>query len=240
MGTEMIFLDEGHHMVSGSDPSATEEVSEFIKSLLNRLKTQIVVAGLPDLLDVSRYEQLRRRLQPPVMLAPYSWSTKRGRIMFLSILGALERRFGLPEPSGLARHDFALRIYIVTGGEIGIVSKYLSEALSLARARGLPRISKELMAEVYASLHRTKEPDELLDFDVIIDEEEEARIAAAFASDTNPFLCNDARLKELWSALQASPRRSSEPIITTSRKDVSRKTTLKAKGRAPFTPFTRT
>lgn len=239
MGTEMIFFDEGHHIVSASDSGETETVSEFIKSLLNRIKTQIVIAGLPMLFDVSHYEQLRRRLQPPVMLFPYNWSTTRGRIMFLTILRALERQLSLPEPSGLAIHDFALRIYIVTGGEIGIVSKYLSEALSLARARGLPRISRELMAEVYSSFHQTKEPDDLLDFDVSIDEEEEEKIAAALAIDTNPFLCGDAKLKELWSELQVTSRRSLQSIAT-SRKDASRKTTLKAKGRSPFTPFTRT
>ncbi|MBP2232607.1 copper(I)-binding protein [Azospirillum agricola] len=72
---------------------------------------------------------------------------------------------GAPAPpswtlsSGLAKHDFARRFYVATGGEIGILSKYLSEALSRVRADSLRSIGMELMAEVHDGWHRTYEPD---------------------------------------------------------------------------------
>jgi hypothetical protein len=49
-----------------------------------------------------------------------------------------------------------------------------------------------------------------------------------------------ALTKDLWSKLQAASTNSSEPTATKPGKDDSHKTKLKAKGRAPFTPFTRT
>ena len=118
MGTQMIFIDEGHHMVNEAKPDATIEVTEFIKSLLNRVKVQIVIAGLPQLLDIAapgpKTAQLRRRLQPPMVLRPYSWVTRSGRTMFSSVLGVMEKMMELPDPSGLSRHDIAKRIYVAT------------------------------------------------------------------------------------------------------------------------------
>ncbi|MHA7063044.1 TniB family NTP-binding protein [Azospirillum argentinense] len=174
MGTEMFFIDEGHHFVQQRDDDATEDVSEFIKSLLNRTKRQIVITGLPELLKITRYGQLRRRLQPAMVLRPYDWTTKQGRIAFCSILGTVERMLGLPEPSGLSGHDVARRWYVATGGEIGIVWKYASEALSLAKEHNLPSLSLELMADVHSSWNRTYDQDEIVDFDIILDEDEAA------------------------------------------------------------------
>ncbi|MCG5244281.1 TniB family NTP-binding protein [Azospirillum doebereinerae] len=102
MRTEMIFIDEGHHMVSSTQPEQTEDVAEFIKSLLNRTKRQIVIAGLPGLLQITRYRQLHRRLQPAVILAPYNWGTRSGRLHFSLLLATFEKMLDLPEPSGLA------------------------------------------------------------------------------------------------------------------------------------------
>jgi hypothetical protein len=167
----MIFIDEGHHMVNENNPDMTAEVTEFIKSLLNRVKVQIVIAGLPRLLDISvpgeKTMQLRRRLQPTIILKPYDWATRSGRTMFSGVLGVMEKMMGLPDASGLAKHEMAKRIYVATGGEIGIVSKYLSEALSVALAIGQRSIDLNLLGEVHAGWHPIYEPDirDMLDFD---------------------------------------------------------------------------
>ncbi|CAO3435713.1 TniB family NTP-binding protein [Azospirillum doebereinerae] len=237
MHTEMIFIDEGHHMVWSKSAEQTEDVAEFIKSLLNRTKRQIVIAGLPALLQITRYPQLHRRLQPPMILTPYNWGTRSGRIYFSSLLDTFEKMLDLPEPSGLATHDFARRFYVATGGEIGIVSKYLSEALSHVQASNLRSISKELMAEVHDSWDRTYEPEDVLDFDAVLDEVAMVGQAATSGVADNPFLCADARLKSLWTSLQAD--RDAAMAANRVDTDNSRVTTLKATGRAAFTPFTR-
>ncbi|MBK4723033.1 TniB family NTP-binding protein [Azospirillum sp. YIM DDC1] len=237
MGTEMIFIDEGHHMVSSTKPEQTEDVAEFIKSLLNRTKRQIVIAGLPALLQITCYRQLHRRLQPSMILAPYNWSTRSGRFHFSVLLATFEKVLELPEPSGLAKSDFAKRFYVATGGEIGIVSKYLSEALSRAKAGSLRFISKELMAEVHDGWHQTYEPDDVLDFDAVLDDGVGTGQAAGSRPADNPFLCDDARLKSIWIQQQAARDAALAALRVGS--DGSRVTTLKATGRAAFTPFTR-
>lgn len=237
MHTEMIFIDEGHHLVSSTNPEQTEDVAEFIKSLLNRTKRQIVIAGSPALLQITRYQQLHRRLQPSVILTPYHWGTRTGRLNFLLILRTFEKLLELPAPSGLAEHDFARRIYVATCGEIGIVSKYLSEALSRVRAGNLRSIDKELMAEVHDSWHRIYAPEQILDFDTILDDADLIEKASASRVIDNPFLCDDGQLKVLWDKLQAD--RASLLASVRVGADGSRVTKLRATGRAPYTPFTR-
>jgi DNA transposition AAA+ family ATPase len=233
-GTEMIFIDEGHHMVNGNKPDMTAEVTEFIKSLLNRVKVQVVIAGLPRLLDIAvpgeRTMQLRRRLQPTVILKPYDWATRSGRTMFSSVLGVMEKMLGLPEPSGLAKHEMAKRIYVATGGEIGIVSKYLSQALSIALASGRRLIDLDLLGKVHGDWHPSYEHEarDMLDFDAILDDAQ-APISDGPARPDNPFLCSNERLREIW-LRDTAPRRPT---------NTSRVTRLRGKGAQPLRPFVR-
>lgn len=233
-GTEMIFIDEGHHMVNENNPDMTAEVTEFIKSLLNRVKVQIVIAGLPRLLDISvpgeKTMQLRRRLQPTIILKPYDWATRSGRTMFSGVLGVMEKMMGLPDASGLAKHEMAKRIYVATGGEIGIVSKYLSETLSVALAIGRRSIDLNLLGEVHAGWHPIYEPDvrDMLEFDAIL-EDEPSVPSGGPARDDNPFLCSAERLREIWlrDTVPPSPR------------NMSRVTKLRGRGAQPLRPFVR-
>lgn len=233
-GTEMIFIDEGHHMVNENNPDMTAEVTEFIKSLLNRVKVQIVIAGLPRLLDIAvpgeRTMQLRRRLQPTVILKPYDWATRSGRTMFSGVLGVMEKMLGLPDPSGLAKHEMAKRIYVATGGEIGIVSKYLSQALSIALAIGQGSIDLELLGKVHADWHPSYEHEarDMLDFDAILDDAQ-APVSGGSAHPDNPFLCSGERLREIW-LRDTAPRRPT---------NTSRVTRLRGKGAPPLRPFVR-
>ncbi|WP_419906030.1 TniB family NTP-binding protein [Hoeflea sp.] len=237
MGTQMIFIDEGHHMVNEAKPDATIEVTEFIKSLLNRVKVQIVIAGLPQLLDIAapgpKTAQLRRRLQPPMVLRPYSWVTRSGRTMFSSVLGVMEKMMELPDPSGLSRHDIAKRIYVATHGEIGMVSKYLSRALSLALARQLRSIDLALLGEVHASWFTdySSGDDDIIDFDTIIEDSDPDRRQTAMQD--NPFLCSSDQLKTLWKkGCDAYAPHASFANDT-------RITRLRGTGPAPYQPFGR-
>ncbi|WP_158011633.1 TniB family NTP-binding protein [Sphingomonas turrisvirgatae] len=233
-GTEMIFIDEGHHMVNENNAETTAEVTEFIKSLLNRVKVQIVIAGLPRLLDIAvpgeRTMQLRRRLQPTVILKPYDWATRSGRTMFSGVLGVMEKMLGLPEASGLAKHEMAKRIYVATGGEIGIVSKYLSQALSTALANGRRSIDLDLLGQVHAGWYPVYQADvgDMLDFDALLEDEPVETGMVPLRLD-NPFLCSGERLREIW-------LRDTDPPPPM---NMSRVTKLRGRGAQPLRPFIR-
>lgn len=233
--TEMILIDEGHHLISDSDDERTEDVAEFIKSLLNRVKVQIVIAGLPSLLRLRKYEQLRRRLQPPVILTPYNWSTKPGRVAFCALLTFFERMVKLPERSELRKHEVAKRIYVATGGQIGIISKYLSQALERALDHDLQKIDLKLLAEVHESFTRQYAETEILDFDAILEEPTDTLKPSISITSDNPFFCSNEHLRELWRqrrVIDFSSNAGPAPYNVG-----GRKTRIRGKGRPKYRPF---
>lgn len=203
LGVEMILIDEGHHVVAGS---SLEAISEFLKSLLNRVRCQIVISGLPELRELNDYAQFDRRLMPDVVLEPYDWGTVEGRLQWLALLGRFEKLLDLPEKSRLIEEDFAMAMYVATGGVVGIVSKYLSRALELASARGLRRVDKALMAEIYAAWHPVDRTPSRIDFTaklVIPDGETNDTLLARLAMvpidpETNPFVASVEQCEAIW------------------------------------------
>ena len=197
---QVLLIDEAHHIVEGKKQDAEEDISEFIKSLLNQCRVQIVLSGLPSLLKLREYKQLKRRLQAPVQLRPYNWSTLEGRIEFLAVLAQFEEQAALPMSSNLADHEVAKRIYCATGGHIGLVSKYLSEALERAIDQGKEVLDLELLAEVYAAFEdQDEDNDELLDD---FDAKPRTKKSQKKRTAGNPFLATNAELKVLWMAMK--------------------------------------
>ncbi|WP_185965225.1 TniB family NTP-binding protein [Glacieibacterium frigidum] len=203
LGVEMILIDEGHHVVAGS---SLEAISEFLKSLLNRVKCQIVILGLPELRELNDYAQFDRRLMPDVVLQPYDWTSVGGRLQWLALLSKFETLLDLPEKSRLASEDSAMAIYVATGGVVGIVSKYLSRALELVTARGLQRVDKALLAEIFAAWHPVDCTPTRIDFTakLVVPRGEtnetllKKLLSVPIDPETNPFAASAAACEVIW------------------------------------------
>ena len=231
LGVEMIIIDEGHHVISGK---AVLAISEFLKSLLNRIGCQIVIAGLPDLEVMHDFPQLERRLMPDIVLEPYDWTTIEGRLEFLVLMKKFERLLCLPEESNLGCEDFAMRMYVATGGRIGIVTKYLSRALELSTKRGLRRVDLNLMAEIYASWHPAPRTPKHIKFGAKLAIPKGATVETLAAAlrdvpidpESNPFVCAPDHCETLWSKRSAEGDKAVSPARRT-----------RGKGRGPIKPF---
>lgn len=204
LGVEMVILDEAHHILDAKD---SQDISEFLKSLLNKAGCGIVFAGLPDLRALRTSSQFDRRLEPDINLRAYDWTSKPERLEFLVLLDKLETDcIQLPERSDFADQNFARRLYVATRGEIGLVTKYLSRALLLAKRRKLPRISLELLAEVDAAWHPVAPIADEVGFDEDLDLEGDPDLEALVVDARkvvvdkkhNPFVCSSARLSSIW------------------------------------------
>jgi type II secretory pathway predicted ATPase ExeA len=192
----VLLIDEAQEIFENKSEETQREISEFIKSLLNTCRMQIVLAGLPSLLKLGEFKQLRRRLEPPIKLVPYNWSTIEGRVEFLAILSFFEDKAELPKPSNLADHDSAKRIYCATGGHVGLVSKYLSQALDIALQEGLQRIDLAVLARAFDAFEDVDEEIPLLDFDA-----PPTSVGSGARNPRNPFSATHKELKDLWSAM---------------------------------------
>jgi type II secretory pathway predicted ATPase ExeA len=202
----LILIDEAHHLCEHISQDGEEDVSEFLKSLLNRIRTQVVLAGLPSLLHLRDYPQLRRRMQPPVVLRPYSWSTIEGRARFMAMVGLFEAQLALPEPSLLFEHETAKRLYCATGGYPGLVSKDLSEALSIAEAEGLRRIDLALLGRVWSRFEPGATPR-------VSDDPDAKPVHEADlpkGTKKNPYLARGADFLDLWKRMARDHETMSE------------------------------
>lgn len=213
LGVEMIILDEAHHILDAKD---SQDISEFLKSLLNKAGCGMVFAGLPDLRVLRTSSQFDRRLEPDITLRAYDWTAKAERLEFLVFLNKLETAsIRLPKPSNFADQDFARRLYTATKGEIGLVSKYLSQALLLAKRRGLSRIDLALLAEVDAAWHPAPTVADEVTFEQDLDLDHDPDLETLVVDvrkvtidkEHNPFACAPRRLAEIWQERVRQPER---------------------------------
>lgn len=210
LSIEMIILDEAHHILDAKD---SQDISEFLKSLLNRAGAGIVFAGLPDLAVLATSSQFDRRLQPDIRLRAYDWTSKAERLEFLMLLDQLENDcIPLPARSDIADQNFARRLHVATRGEIGLVTKYVSQALLLAKRRQLPCIDLDLLAEVDAAWHPSPTTCDEIGFadDLDLKSPDLASLLVDarkvhIDKERNPFVCTSARLLELRNERIAQP-----------------------------------
>jgi len=188
----MIMIDEADRMIGKEVAS----VSKFFVSLLNTVGAQFVLAGAPEILSINTDFGLKRRLGEDIILEPYMWDTKAGQIHFRTILQVFEQRIGTDLTENIHSPEMAKRIYVATGGHIGIVSKLLVAAVTEAVLSGT-KISKELLGNVWLSQKRKTISDALVDFDRDVAQHGDAKRRTE-SNAYNPFLCQISQLKALY------------------------------------------
>lgn len=207
LGVKMILIDEAHHLTHGRE---LRPITEFLKSLLNRIRCNIVLVGLPELQEMRHEEQFDRRLRPDLALAPYNWVLWQERLQFCGVLARFEQLLDLEKSSNLRSENNAARMYVATGGHIGIVVKYLVAALELTLQRGHQRVTNRMLAEIHASWHPSPAPPKSINFSSPAHPEANATLADAELAigrphidiATNPFACVFSKLDEIWEQRQ--------------------------------------
>lgn len=200
MGVEIVLIDEAHHILTGKTEKGTTEVAEFLKSLLNRCGVQFVLFGLPDLEALEESAQMKRRFQPTVRLEPYRWDVSGERTEFRVVVDSMVKAmkplkgFGLDDPFHLTR------LYCATGGNVGLLSKYMSEAYRRALDASVDIIDVNLMANVYADFHKS----EVAAVPLANWREKVVRQIGGMPASKNPFLAEPDDFDDLWEAMSAT------------------------------------
>lgn len=196
MGTKLLILDEAHHLVLHHSQPVVKENAEFLKSMLNRCNVQMLLAGTGDVLKLRAVDgELRRRMFTPFMLRAYNWGIISERVEFCALLNHYEQALAYKKECGFAAPNFARRIYLATGGVVGIVAKFLSLGVDEADRRQERCISLASLAAVYEGENCEERPVPELD-KVLPD---------GFNEQNNPFVCDEVSLRRLWKARFESP-----------------------------------
>jgi hypothetical protein len=109
---------------------------------------------------------------------------------------------GLGKLAGLHEFDLARRIYVATGGHVGIVSKLLVAAARRA-AEGGRTLDRKLLGDTWADLRRKDQEPEDIDFDRDV-MKDPVKPKPPVLREDNPLLCRADRVKAIWAAQRAA------------------------------------
>lgn len=159
-GVEVIILDEFQHFIDKDSRKILQNVSDWLKDLLNETGIPVVLIGMPNseqILEANK--QLKRRFASRESLVPFGWDTSSGQVEFRKFLKVLDGRLPLLERSHLSDTEMAYRIYCATDGTVAYVMKLVRRATAIALEQGDERLTLEILARSYDERLAADDPE---------------------------------------------------------------------------------
>lgn len=192
VGLRFLLMDEAHVLVEDLTARQVVVNARFLKFLLVSCRAPIILAGEPPLEDLLRHKALERRMQAPIRLGPYVWGTFQEVEEWMGLAGGLADHLGFANATVCTDADLAMRLYLDTGGIIGLLAKRLVEGGRLAHADGRADISRRDLSRAWRRWRATSGSVALDPFDI--------GEASAAAIREDPYAADADLLKELWKA----------------------------------------
>ncbi|RKQ61080.1 TniB protein [Vogesella indigofera] len=148
--TEMLMLDEFHHFVD-SGRKVFDEVTEWLKTLIDTAGIPTVLSGLPECeLILRSNEQLRRRFAARVTLTPIGFSSAKEKALFRDVLHAWDTQINQGRSLwGLAEWERVRRMHYASNGLLGYVSKVVLGALELMIRTGTTEMDEHRLEQSF-------------------------------------------------------------------------------------------
>lgn len=128
--TTMITIDEFQHFYDKSSHKIQHHVADWLKTLVDRARIALVVAGLPSCMAViSQNEQLSGRFMGAIHMPRFDWVMENDRLEFMAIMDAFQEMLPDYDLPPLDSEAMAFRFYCATGGLIGYIAKILRQAI---------------------------------------------------------------------------------------------------------------
>lgn len=146
--TELIILDEFQHLLQRGAEKTLDEVSDWIKTLINKTQIPILLVGTPNSESILRTNtQLDRRFCVVEELKCFSWldDSKEYRLF----LKHVDKALPFDTPANLADPDRAIRIFAASEGKPAFTMMLIREASKTAIKRGLSALTDELLSEAF-------------------------------------------------------------------------------------------
>lgn len=148
---EMIILDEFQHVIDEKTDRVLLEVSDFVKTLINRTRIAFVLVGMPKLatlLEGDGQMQLRSRFMHRMTLEPFHWLKDNGD-EYRMFLKQVQATLPFPNPTHLSDYHFAMRLHVATGGYLRYTMRVIKSAARKALKLGLTHIDDSAFASAY-------------------------------------------------------------------------------------------
>lgn len=139
VGLKMLVIDEIHHVLAGN-MNRQRAFLNVLKYLGNELQIPIVAVGIRDAFRALQTDpQLANRFEP-ALLPRWEFDTD-----FLRLLVSFERMLPLREPSQLHDMTLATKLFSMSEGYIGELSRLLTNAAVYAVESGRERIDSRVL-----------------------------------------------------------------------------------------------
>lgn len=141
---KMVIFDELQHFVDQGKRKTPLEVSDWLKTVIDKAGVSTVLMGLERseaILEVN--EQLRRRFSRRVDIAPFSIQTKESRATFIGVVRVLDKKVGLPRRINLQDKDLILSLFYASNGIIDYLVKLFIGAYEQAIKLDCDTLDKE-------------------------------------------------------------------------------------------------
>lgn len=147
--TELVIYDEFQHLIDSDTDKIAYKAADTVKSILEAGVSRVVLCGVTHAERVLHTNtQLIGRARAPVYMTPTDWRDKEQRLAFRVFLNELEKKLGLPSPSGLSELGTAHKIHHFARGLYGHAHNLIREALLNRHLDGdrAPCITEDLLA----------------------------------------------------------------------------------------------
>jgi hypothetical protein len=152
LNTELLILDECHHLKRGDREDYAADVGETIKSILLRGTCSVAMAGVGPAAEAPFIfnEQLALRAERKICLDPLRADHSSEKTIFVEFLieylRALKKRGVIENAEAVANQEAAYAIHQVCGGLLGRICRLLDHAVTEMRGRGDTGLSVEDLA----------------------------------------------------------------------------------------------
>jgi len=148
--TELLMLDELHHFVDAGR-KVFEEVTEWLKILIDTVAVPTVLSGLPECeLILRSNEQLRRRFAARVTLSPIGFDKTKERVQFRDVLHAWDTQINQGRPLwDLTEWERVRQMHYASNGLLGYMAKIVLGALELMIQFGVTKLDNELLEQAF-------------------------------------------------------------------------------------------
>lgn len=158
--TRVVIFEEASHLVEPGARVAPRAAGDWFKSLADDLNMTLILFGVPRLEKLfASNEQLRFRASSKKEFRPYDMRDRTHQQAFASCVRAYADLFKYSGwPIDLAFKDLVLHCYLLSGGIIGVVSRFMQELASQLRRESMRPITLEDCRSVVKNIEGVNHP----------------------------------------------------------------------------------
>ncbi|MCO7226634.1 TniB family NTP-binding protein [Pleionea sp. CnH1-48] len=123
---KMLIFDELQHFIDQGKKRTPYEVSDWLKTIIDKANVSTVLMGLERSEQILRInEQLRRRFSKRINIEPFDIENKKSRINFIGVVKKIDENLDLPYRLDIKDRELISSLFFATNGIIDYMVKLL-------------------------------------------------------------------------------------------------------------------